>query len=67
MSPASSGGCRAHDGRGSIAAIRSATHAYVPSADEDAEADPYWLDLGIFVVVSALGICLTYGPQIPRG
>ena len=41
--------------------------AYVPSADEDAEADPYWLDLGIFVVGSALGICLTYRPQIPRG
>ncbi|MEI6362615.1 MAG: hypothetical protein WCP95_10820 [Actinomycetes bacterium] len=67
----------------------------VPDVEEDAEVDPYWLELrndstlpqiymppamagrytpthriiaaaliGVFVLGTALGICLTYGPQV---
>lgn len=70
-------------------------YAHVPAVDEDAEADPHWLELrneatlpqiymppamashhsprqrviagvliGILLLGTALGVCLTYGPQV---
>jgi len=70
-------------------------YADVPDVEDDAEADPFWLELrndstlpqiymppsmagrhsprqrfiaagliGIFVLGTALGVCLTYGPQV---
>ena len=70
-------------------------YAFVPDVDEDAEADPHWLELrneatlpqiymppamaghhsprqrliagvliGILVLGTALGVCLTFGPQV---
>jgi hypothetical protein len=75
--------------------VKDDPYAFVPEVDEDAEADPYWLELrnsatlpqiympptmsgrhsprqrviaaaliGIFVLGTALGVCLTYGPQV---
>jgi hypothetical protein len=69
--------------------------AHVPSADPDAEIDPYWLELrgdatlppiymppampgqhstfarvtavvvtAVFLIATAAGVCLTYGPKV---
>jgi hypothetical protein len=75
--------------------VQDDPYVFVPDVDEDAEVDPYWLELrnastlpqiymppsmsgrytprqrliaasliGIFVLGAALGVCLTYGPQV---
>lgn len=83
-------GTRTHTGR-----VQHGEYADVPDVDEDAEVDPYWLELrnmsslpqiymppampgrytpthriiaaaliGVFVLATAAGVCLTYGPQV---
>jgi len=75
--------------------VKEDPYAFVPVVDENAEADPHWLELrndatlppiymppamagrhsprqrfvatgliGILVLGTALGVCLTYGPKV---